>query len=58
MSSYYYLDDPKSKMGSTPVPEEEFIKAVFSIARKHGLDITDEMILKEIDSELKPKRKR
>lgn len=48
MSGYYYIDDPKSNLGYTPIPEEEFSQAILSLARKHGLKITDEMILKEV----------
>lgn len=54
MSGYYYLDDPKSKSGSSPVSEDDFVRAIFSIAKKHGLEITDEMILEEIYGEEKP----
>ncbi len=56
MSSYYYVDDPKSELGCTPIPEEEFINVILAISRKHGLEITDEMILREFQVE-KPKLK-
>lgn len=48
MSSYYCLEDPKSDLDYTPIPEKEFFQAILSIAKRHGLKITDEMILKEI----------
>ncbi|MDP3973718.1 MAG: NYN domain-containing protein [Candidatus Daviesbacteria bacterium] len=48
MSSYYYLDDPKSELGYTPVSEEEMHGAILSIAKSHGLNITDKMILDQI----------
>ncbi|MBI2597067.1 hypothetical protein HYW41_02835 [Candidatus Daviesbacteria bacterium] len=48
MSSYYYLDDSKSELGYTPVSEDEMHSAILSIAKSHGLNITDKMILDRI----------
>lgn len=56
MSGYYYVDDPKSELGYTPVPEDEMVSAILSIAKSHGVNITDEMILDRIQQkELKSK---
>lgn len=49
MGSYYYIKDKYSKIGFTPVPEDEYVQAVFRIAKKHGLKITNNMILKEVN---------
>lgn len=48
MGSYYYVKDKNSDFGYTPVPEEEYVEAVFCIAKKYGLKITDEMVLGQI----------
>lgn len=48
MTTYYYLDDADSEFGYTPVPEEEYVMAIFKITEKQGIKITDEMILSEI----------
>lgn len=48
MSGYYYLDDPESELGCIPVPEDEMVSAILSIAKSHGVNITDEMILDRI----------
>ena len=48
MGTYYYLDDPQSETGSSPVFEDDYFGALFSIASKRGLKITDKMILDEI----------
>ena len=47
MSSYYYVQDPDSEYGFTPIPEDEYIQVIYRIAKKHGLNITDKMILEE-----------
>lgn len=57
MGSYYYLEDPDSEFGTTPVPEDEYLAAVLRIAKKKGIEITDEMILEELE-EIKKRRKR
>lgn len=49
MSSYYYLDDPKSELGSIPVPEEVYIAAILQIASRKGIKISDKIILKELE---------
>ncbi len=48
MAGYYYLDDPKSELEYTPVSEDKMVSAILSIAKSHGLNITDEMILDQI----------
>ncbi|MBU1085320.1 MAG: NYN domain-containing protein [Candidatus Beckwithbacteria bacterium] len=48
MGSYYYLDDPESESGSSPVFEDDYLSAIFSIAKKLKLKITDKMILDEV----------
>lgn len=48
MGSYFYVDDPESELGYLPIPEDDYLQAVFRIAQKHGLKITDKMILAEI----------
>lgn len=53
MGSYYYLEDPESDFGFFPIPEEEFVQALFSIASKNGLKITDKMILEEVEGKWK-----
>lgn len=44
----YYVNDPESEFGLKPVPEDEYAQAIFCIANKRGLRITDELILKEL----------
>lgn len=51
MSSYYYVKDPDPETSFTPIPEEEYLKVIFRIAKKHGLQITDKMILQELKKE-------
>lgn len=48
MSGYYYLDDPEGELGYAPVPEGEMVSAILSISKSHGVNITDEMILDQI----------
>ncbi|MBM3209228.1 hypothetical protein FJZ40_02965 [Candidatus Shapirobacteria bacterium] len=55
MGSYYYLEDPNSESGSISVPEEDYVAAILRIAERNRLQITDKMILEEIN---KPKRKK
>ncbi len=50
MSSYYYVQDPGSEYGFTPIPEDEYIQVIYRIAKKHGLNITDKMILKDLEN--------
>ena len=54
MGTYYYIQDPEAEGGRLPVYEDDYIRAIFSIAQKRGLRITDEMILKEIKKNKKP----
>lgn len=56
MTSYYYLDDPESETEETVVPEDEYIRAVFQVAKKHGITITDKEILGELKG--KPKKQK
>lgn len=49
MGSYYYVEDKNSEFGFTPVPEDDYVQAVLRITKKHGLKITDNLILKEIE---------
>lgn len=51
MGSYYYISDKDSDLGLTPVPEDEYMQAIFRIAKRYGLKITDEMILKELEKQ-------
>lgn len=53
MGSYYYVDDPESDLGYFPIPEDEYVQAILRIAQKHGLQITDKMILAEIKKDRK-----
>ena len=48
MSDYFYLEDSESDMGMTPVPSEEMVGAIREIARKEGVEITDQQILEEV----------
>jgi len=48
MGSYYYVKDPNSEFGYTPIPEEEYIVAILRIVGKRGVKITDGMILEEL----------
>lgn len=48
MSDYFYLDDPESDMGMTPVTGEEMVTAIRKIARREKLEITDEQIINEV----------
>jgi len=48
MGNYYYVRDKDSEFGFTPVPEDDYIQAIFHIAKKRNLRITDKMILAEL----------
>ena len=43
MSDYYYI-----KNSGDPVLGDDYIAALLSLARKHGIEITDQMVLKEV----------
>ena len=61
MSGYYYLDDSESELGYTPVSENEMNSTILSIVKNHGLNITDKMILDQIqkkESEYKNTKKK
>ncbi len=48
MGTYYYLNDSEEEGGVLPVYEDNFIQAIFNIAEKRGIKITDKIILKEV----------
>lgn len=48
MGTYWYIEDPDSDEGITPVFEDDYVAAIFRIAKENGVKITDEMILKEL----------
>jgi len=59
MGTYYYVDDPESEGGHLPIYEDDYIAAIFKIAKKSGVKITDKMILKEVKSHWrKPKKEK
>ena len=47
------LKDQGTPWGYTPQPDENYVQAILSIAKKHGVKITDKMI----QDELKAKEK-
>lgn len=49
MSSHCYIQDPNSEFGSVPVAEEDYITAILRIARRKGIKITDQLILRELE---------
>lgn len=57
MSSYYYVQDPDSEYGLTPIPEDEYIQAVFRVAKTKGVNITDKMIIEELNQKNQKKEK-
>lgn len=52
MGTYYHVKDNKSEQGFRSVHEDDYIRTLFSISKKHGIKINDEMILAELDSKL------
>lgn len=63
MGTYYYIEDPDNNDQLTPgmrvVYEDDYISAIYSVAKKHGVKITDKMILEELDKPCqKPKKER
>lgn len=48
MSDYYYLEDKEDDSNISPVLGDDYIIALISIAKKRGIKITDEMVLKEV----------
>lgn len=58
MTSYYYIDDPESEFGYTPVPEDDYVDAILKIAEKNGVKIIQEMILEEVKKEWTTKREK
>lgn len=57
MGTYYYVDDPESEDGHLPIYEDDYIAAIFNIAKNSGVKITDKMILAEVKSHWKKPRK-
>lgn len=49
MGSYYYIEDKNSETGFTSIPEDDYIQAIFRVAKRRGLNITDKMILKALN---------
>lgn len=49
MGTYYYLNN-KNTGESWPIYEDDFVHTLYSIAKKHGLIITDEMIYNEVNN--------
>lgn len=59
MGTYYYVDDPESEDGYLPIYEDDYISAIFQLAEKAGVKITDKMILAEVKSHWrKPKKEK
>lgn len=56
MSDYYYLEDKEDESGYSPILGDDYISALLSIAGKHGIKITDEMVLKEARRKWKSKK--
>ena len=48
MGTYWYVNDSKSDGGVLPVFEDDYVSAIFRIAKKKGIRITDKMILEEV----------
>lgn len=55
MGSYYYIEDKNSDFGYTPVPEDECLTTIFRVAKIKCIEITDAMILQEIEKTNKEK---
>lgn len=49
MSDYYYLEDKGGSSDSWPILGDDYIEALFSIVKKNGVRITNEMIFEEIN---------
>lgn len=60
MGTYYYVDDTESEDGHLPIYEDDYIAAIFQIAKRSGVSITeDKMILTEVKSHWrKPKKEK
>ncbi|MDP3973785.1 MAG: hypothetical protein Q8P92_03045 [Candidatus Daviesbacteria bacterium] len=56
MSSYYYVQDPNSETGFTPIPEDEYMQAAFRVAKNKGVNVTDKMIIEELNQKNQKKR--
>lgn len=49
MGTYYYVKDPETKGAMMPIYEDDYLAAIFKIARDKGVIITDKMITEEIN---------
>lgn len=58
MSDYYYLNDDESEFGNTPILGDDYIRALRSIIKKHGIKVTDKMLLQEIFRKTKRETRR
>lgn len=50
MGSYYYVEDKDSDLALTPIPEDEYMRAILRIAKRQGVKIDDKVILKEVEN--------
>ncbi len=57
MGTYYYVDDQESDWGFLPIYEDDYIAAIFQLAKKAGVKITNKMILEEVKSHWRKPRK-
>ncbi len=57
MSSYYYVQDQESDTGFTPIPEDEYIQAIFRVAKNKGVNISEKMIIEELNQKNRKKGK-
>lgn len=60
MGTYYYLKnpDPHDEWGMLPVADDDYVDAIFRIAKKSGVKITEKMILDELGLGKKLKKTR
>ena len=49
MGSHFFLQDQAkdNEWGYIPIPEVDMVDAIYAISKKHGIEITDEMIIEE-----------
>lgn len=53
MGRYHYMKSQNAALGYTSIPEDKYVQAVLSIAKKHGVEITENMILQEVEKSQK-----
>lgn len=58
MGSYYFVSDPESEFGYTPIPGEDYTMAILTIAKRKGVKISEEMIFEEIKKSWKIKKRK